>query len=82
MIPPYNDLFAWLQTTGAVRVPAAVAPIGRTPSGLPVGIQIVAKEFGDRTAIDFARRLAGIVGGFQAPPRFWGLLGDRLGPGA
>ncbi len=67
---PYGDQFAWLQAIGAVHLPVVVAPAGLTPGGLPVGIQIVAAEFGDRTAIDFARRMQKVIGGFQAPPGF------------
>jgi len=36
----------------------------------PVGVQIVAPYLRDRTAIDFARRLADVVGGFEPPPGF------------
>ena len=67
---PYGDQFAWLQAIGAVHLPVVVAPVGLTASALPVGIQIVAPEYGDRTAIDFARRLQDVIGGYQPPPGF------------
>jgi amidase len=67
---PYGDQFAWLQAVGALNLPAAVAPVGLTASGLPVGIQIVAPYLEDRTAIDVAARIAGAVGGFRTPPGF------------
>jgi amidase len=67
---PYGDQFAWLQAVGVVHLPAVVAPVGRTATGLPVGIQIVAPHLEDRTAIDVARRIAQVIGGFQAPPGF------------
>jgi amidase len=66
----YGDQFAWLQAIGVVHLPVVVAPVGLTARGLPVGIQIVAAEFEDRTAIDAARRVAEVVGGFQAPPGY------------
>jgi len=66
---PYSDQFAWLQAIGAVRLPAVVAPAGLTRTGLPVGIQIVGPAFEDRTAIEFARTMTGLIGGFTAPPR-------------
>jgi len=47
-----------------------VAPIGFTSGGLPVGIQTVAAEYDDHTAIDVARRITEVVGGFHAPPAF------------
>ena len=67
---PYTDYFAWTGPFGAAHLPASVAPAGRTPDGLPVGIQIVAAHLEDRTSIDFARRLADQIGGFEPPPGF------------
>jgi amidase len=67
---PYYDLFAWIATATALLNPATVAPIGRGASGLPIGIQIVAPYLEDRTAIDFAHRLAEVAGGFAPPPGF------------
>jgi len=34
-----------------------VAPIGFTPAGLPVGVQIVGAQYADRACIEFARLL-------------------------
>ncbi len=67
---PYTDHFAWTGPFGAAHLPASVAPAGRTPDGLPVGIQIVAAHLEDRTSIDVARRLADQIGGFEPPPGF------------
>lgn len=65
---PYVDLFAWISIATLTYLPAAVAPAGLTASGLPVGVQIVAPYLEDRTAIDFARHLGALTGGFRAPP--------------
>jgi amidase len=65
---PYADQFAWLQAIGVAHLPAVVAPVGRTRSGLPVGIQIVGPLLEDRTPIDFGRHLGPLLGGFVAPP--------------
>jgi amidase len=67
---PYGDQFAWLQAVGVVHLPAVVAPVGLTATGLPVGVQIVAPYLEDRTAIDVAGRIAEIIGGFQPPPGY------------
>jgi len=67
---PYWDLFAWISVATMAHLPASVAPIGNTRHGLPVGAQIVGPYLEDHTTIDFARRLAAVVGGFQAPPGF------------
>ena len=65
---PYSDLSCWTSFIGFAHLPATVAPAGLTTEGLPVGIQIVAPFLEDRTAIDVARRLADVVGGYQVPP--------------
>ena len=64
----YGDQFSWLQAIGVVHLPVVVAPVGLTSAGLPVGIQIVAPHLEDRTAIDVARRISEVIGGFQTPP--------------
>jgi amidase len=65
---PYGDQFAWVQSFGALHLPAVVAPVGPAPDGLPVGMQLVAPYLEDRSAIDLARRLADVVGGYRRPP--------------
>jgi amidase len=67
---PYLDLAWWIGTATVNGLPATVAPAGLTPSGLPVGIQIVGPYLEDATPIAFAEALAGAVGGFQKPPNF------------
>jgi amidase len=67
---PYTDQIGWLGPVGVSLLPASVAPVGRSPDGLPVGIQIVAPHLEDLSAIDFARHLAREVGGFEPPPGF------------
>jgi amidase len=67
---PYDDQMVWAGLVGMAYLPATVAPVGRTRDGLPVGVQIVGPYLEDRTPIDFARRLADVVGGFEAPPGF------------
>lgn len=64
----YTDLFAWIAPATTALLPATSAPVGRTSDGLPVGIQIVAPYLEDRTAIDVAARIAGVLGGFTPPP--------------
>jgi len=67
---PYLDVTAWAGVIGMALLPATMAPAGRTREGLPVGVQIVGPYLEDRTPIDFARRLADVVGGFEPPPGY------------
>ena len=67
---PYFDQIAWPGVVGMVLLPATVAPVGRTPAGLPFGIQIVGPYLEDHTPIAFSRHLAEVIGGFEAPPGY------------
>jgi amidase len=67
---PYLDVIAWAGVIGMVYLPVTMAPVGRTAQGLPVGVQIVGPYLEDRTTIDFARRLAEVIGGFEVPPGY------------
>lgn len=66
----YLDNLSWTAMAMVSGLPATVAPVGLSESGLPVGIQIIGARFEDRTTIAFARGLSGLVGGFNAPPGF------------
>ncbi len=66
----YYDLFAWIALATMALLPATVVPAGRTPDGLPVGLQIVGPYLEDRTPLDLARRLVDVVGGFVPPPGY------------
>lgn len=60
----------WTAMVGAAYLPSTAAPVGTTPGGLPVGVQIVGPYLEDRTTIDFARKLADVVGGYKRPPGY------------
>ena len=66
----YNDMFAWLQAFGALHLPVAVVPVGLTATGLPVGIQIMGREFADRTVIAIAAMIEAATGGPIFPPAY------------
>jgi len=67
---PTTDQLFWAGYSGMVYLPATVAPAGFTPGGLPVGVQIVGPQHGDRTCIDFARLLEEEFQGFVPPPGY------------
>jgi amidase len=65
---PYHELGFWIAHASLAGLPALSAPAGRTPGGLPVGVQIVGPRHEDDTAITFAELAAEVIGGFT-PPR-------------
>lgn len=65
---PYTDLMAWVALPTVTHLPATVVPVGRTASGLPVGIQIVGPYLGDRTTLAVGRLIEELLGGFAPPP--------------
>jgi amidase len=65
---PYNDQSFWISHASLPGLPAVAAPVGRTPGGLPVGVQIVGPRYEDDTAITFAELLADVIGGYEPPP--------------
>jgi amidase len=65
VIGPWNSLSL------VACLPATVGPIGFTPTGLPVGVQIIGPYLEDHTSIQFAMLLEErITGGFKVPPGF------------
>ncbi len=67
-IRPYTDLMAWIALATLTHLPATVVPVGRTASGLPVGIQIVGPYLEDRTTLAVGRLVEELLGGFVPPP--------------
>ena len=67
--PTTTQLF-WAGYTGMVFLPSSVAPIGLAADGLPVGLQIVARQYCDHDAIRFAQLLERDYYAFAPPPGF------------
>jgi amidase len=65
---PYNDQAFWVSHASLPGLPALAAPIGRTPGGLPVGVQFVGPLYEDDTAITFAELFTDVIGGYEPPP--------------
>ena len=61
---PYVSLSSWIGMATVANLPATVAPIGRTATGLPIGVQLIGPYLEDRTTIELARLLAREMGGF------------------
>jgi amidase len=66
---PYDDQVAWSAIATSVGLPATVAPIGFSESGLPIGVQIIGGYLEDNTTIAFAGMIEREFGGFKPPPK-------------
>jgi amidase len=67
---PYFNAIQWAGLIGVAGLPSAVPPVGRTPAGLPVGLQVVAPYLRDRDAVRVAGLIAAVSGGYTPPPGF------------
>ena len=65
---PYMDHVSWIALATTAFLPATSAPVGLTPEGLPVNMQVIGPFLGDKTSIRFAELLSEVRGGFRPPP--------------
>ncbi len=63
----YLDAWRHTQWFNTLAAPAAVVPVGRSPEGLPIGVQIVARPFEDETALGIAS-VVDRAFGYRPPP--------------
>ena len=66
----YPDQLAWPGIATLPGLPATAIPIGLSPEGLPVGVQIVGPWLEDRTPLKLAELIEREFGGFVPPPAF------------
>ena len=67
---PTTDQLFWAGYPGLAYLPSTVAPAGFTKAGLPVGVQIIGPQYGDRACIQMARLLEREYQGFVPPPNY------------
>jgi len=63
----YLDAWRHTQWFNALAAPAAVIPVGQSPQGLPIGVQIVARPFEDESALGIAAFVDQAFG-YRPPP--------------
>lgn len=64
---PYFDLFLWCSVVGALHLPAASVPVGRTAGGLPLAVQVAGPLYGDRTVLAAAAAIEAATPPLPAP---------------
>jgi amidase len=63
----YLDAVRHTQWFNTLAAPAAVVPVGRSPEGLPIGVQVVARPFEDETVLGVAA-VVDEAFGYRPPP--------------
>ncbi|MGB6974932.1 MAG: amidase [Terracidiphilus sp.] len=63
----YMDAVRHTQWFNTLAAPAAVVPVGRSPEGLPIGVQVVARPFEDEIALGIASVIDAEMG-YRPPP--------------
>lgn len=53
----YLDNFAYSQWLNGMGFPGISVPVGRSPEGLPIGVQVVARPYEDELAVEIAKVL-------------------------
>lgn len=64
---PTTDQLFWAGYSGCFYLPSTVAPLGLTRQGLPGGVQIIARQYEDTTALRFAELLEQHYASFEPP---------------
>ena len=62
--------FSYSQTFNVFGLPSVVVPAGRSAEGLPIGVQIIARPFEEKTALAAAEIVEEALGGWQRPEQF------------
>jgi Asp-tRNA(Asn)/Glu-tRNA(Gln) amidotransferase A subunit family amidase len=64
----YLKAMSYSQWFNLLGNPAAVVPVGRSPEGLPIGVQIVGRPWEEEAVLAIAAKIEEICGGFRWPP--------------
>ena len=66
----YGNQLVWPGVATLPGLPATSVPIGMSPQGLPIGVQIVGPLLEDRTPLKLAELIESEFGGFVPPPNY------------
>lgn len=64
---PYADHLYWVGLATTLGLPSTSVPVGLGPSGLPVGLQVIAPRGQDRRCLAAASTFEEVLGGFTPP---------------
>jgi amidase len=64
----YLKAMSYSQWFNLLGNPAAVVPVGSSPEGLPIGVQIVGRPWEEEAVLAVAAKIEDACGGFRRPP--------------
>jgi Asp-tRNA(Asn)/Glu-tRNA(Gln) amidotransferase A subunit family amidase len=64
----YLKVMSYSQWFNLLGNPAAVVPVGKSPEGLPIGVQIVGRPWEEEALLAVAAKIEEARGGFRPPP--------------
>lgn len=64
----YLKMFSYSQAYNLLGLPAVVVPCGRSPEGLPIGVQVIGRPFQEEDVLITAALLEEALGGYERPP--------------
>jgi amidase len=67
---PYFEQLFWAGLAVCCYLPSTIIPTGPNKDGLPIGIQIIGRQFGDLETIELAKLLEAEGYAFTAPPGY------------
>ena len=64
----YLDAWSYTEWFNLLSTPAAVVPVGKSPEGLPIGVQISGLPWQEELVLSVAAAVEKECGGWQKPP--------------
>jgi amidase len=64
----YLKAMSYSQWFNLLGNPAAVVPVGSSPEGLPIGVQVVGRPWEEEAVLAVAAKIEDACGGFRRPP--------------
>jgi Asp-tRNA(Asn)/Glu-tRNA(Gln) amidotransferase A subunit family amidase len=64
----YLDAWSYCEWFNLLGFPAAVVPVGHSPEGLPIGVQVIGRPWEEEMVLSVAAVVEEQCGGFRAPP--------------
>lgn len=65
---PYRGILFWAGLATMPHLPAVAIPVGHTPDGLPVGVQLIGPKWSDHMLISMAEEISSVLGQHFTPP--------------